>query len=79
MAEIALKLFKFVGSEPFFFNIGVLREDGKEPEINKRGVCDINEPREGSESLTRLVGRGAFRPDPEAASSFHSLCKKHLF
>lgn len=51
-----------VRSEPFFFKTGViiavLREDRTEPEIREEcAILTINEPREGRESSTRLVGQ----------------------
>lgn len=52
------------GSELFFFSIGfiiaVLREDGTEPDIREECmILAVNEPREGSEKLTRLVDSGS--------------------
>lgn len=53
-----------MGSEPFFFNIGViiavLREDVIEPEIREEcTILVISGARDGSESLTRLVSSGS--------------------
>lgn len=60
--EISLKFVKTVQFEPFFFKTGViiavLREDRTEPEIREEcAILTINEPREGRESSTRLVGQ----------------------